>query len=81
VKNKFNTESISVYPNPVSAGETIHVSTDLSGLTYTLTDVSGKQVATGTVVTSVLTIPADLKAGLYVLGIPSKCSQMNLEIK
>ena len=77
----LSSENLLVYPNPVSAGETIHVSAELSGLTYTLTDVSGKQVATGTVVTSALTIPADLKAGMYVLGIPSKGSQMNLEIK
>jgi len=77
----LSTDALSVYPNPVSAGETIHVSADLTGLTYTLTDASGKQVATGTVVSSELNVPADLPAGMYVFRIPSKGSQLNLEIK
>jgi len=67
VKNiKFQTEELSIYPNPVV--DRLYLTGTESGTSFTLTEINGKRLAKGTITEDYIDISA-LKNGSYILQI------------
>ena len=58
--------SLSVYPNPVAAGERLRPEAELTGSTYQLLDATGRVLGQGTLGSSGLDV-SDLQRGRYML--------------
>jgi hypothetical protein len=70
--NKLSLQNaINVYPNPITNNTvTIDLPANQSGnYTYTLTDIFGRNIADGTIITNVVNLPDGLAKGNYILAI------------
>jgi trimeric autotransporter adhesin len=56
-----------IYPNPASAGSTIHISTAINATHYMIIDITGKQQAAGTIDNKQQIVVPDVPAGLYFI--------------
>ena len=76
----ISTTELSIWPNPLRAGESIRVS-GLNEFAFTLYDLSGRVILEGNGIESQIQIPSDTTAGLYLLTIRSELGINNTKIQ
>jgi hypothetical protein len=71
--NDISADQITIYPNPTRDVLTLQVSSTLVGSAYTLTDLTGRTVQSGTVSSRVSTLSlTGMSEGLYMLHVGSR---------
>lgn len=78
--SNISTTDLSIWPNPVKAGESLFVS-DQTDFIFTLHDLSGRAILKGNGLESHIQIPSDISAGLYLLTIQTEKEIYNVKIQ
>ncbi len=78
--SNISTTDLSIWPNPVRAGESLFVS-DQADFAFTLQDLSGRAISEGNGFENQIQIPSDISSGLYLLTIRSDKGIFNTKIQ